>query len=114
MPILLGIDRASEQQKFFKKQIRARVLFLSSPNGYTKLFGTNKGIIAYATTGNHTRMQSMTRWTREVLMELDKKRFADRFRFCSLAPFWEQDESTLFLTPLWYRPYDKKPLALLS
>jgi len=41
-PVFLEIDRASEQQKFFKKQVRARILFFSS-GGYKKLFGTNKG-----------------------------------------------------------------------
>ncbi len=41
-PVLLEIDRGSEQQKYFKKHVRARALFLAN-GGYKKLFGTNKG-----------------------------------------------------------------------
>src|SRR6266702_5879041 len=95
-PVFLEIDRATEQQKHFKRQIRARALFLAN-GGYKKLFGTNKGVIAYATTGNETRMNSMRKWTQEVLTELDLKKLAPRFLFCSLTPSWEQDETRLFL-----------------
>jgi hypothetical protein len=61
-PVLLEIDRATEQQKFFKRQIKARALFLAG-GGYKKLFGTNKGVVAYATTGNQTRLNTMRVWT---------------------------------------------------
>src|SRR6266487_4848625 len=64
-PVFLEIDRATEQQKHFKRQVRARLLFLAN-GGYKKLFDTNKGVIAYATTGNQTRVQSMRTWTHEV------------------------------------------------
>src|SRR6266702_4379048 len=105
-PVMLEIDRASEQQKSFKKHVRARLLFLAN-GGYKKLFGTNKGVIAYATTGNHTRVQTMRTWTHEVATELNLKPLALRFRFCSLTPSWEQDENSLFLSPLWFRALDK-------
>ena len=112
-PVMLEIDRGTEQQKFFKRQIRARALFLVS-GGYKKLFGTNKGMIAYATTGNHTRLNTMRAWTQQVLTELDVKKLAPRFRFCSLTPSWEQDEHSVFLSPSWYRASDKHPVPLLA
>jgi Replication-relaxation len=112
-PLLLEIDRATEQQKYFKRQIRARALFLVS-GGYKKLFGTNKGVIAYATTGNQTRVHTMRKWTQDVLTELNLKKLSSRFLFCSLTPSWEQDENALFLAPLWYRASDKHPVPLLS
>ena len=112
-PVLLEIDRGTEQQKHFKKHIRARALFLVS-GGYKKLFGTNKGVIAYATTGNQTRVESMRKWTKEVLTELDLKKLAPRFLFCSLTPSWEQDEQRLFLAPLWFRASDKHSVPLLA
>ena len=112
-PVFLEIDRASEQSKFFKRQVRARVLFLTS-GGYKKLFGTNKGVIAYATTGNESRLRSMRAWTKEVLLELHMKKLASRFRFCSLSPSWEQAEQSIFLSPLWYTASDKNPVALLG
>lgn len=112
-PVFLEIDRASEQQTFFKRQVRARALFLSG-GGYNKLFGTQKGVIAYATTGNDTRMKSMMTWTKEVLTELNLRKLALRFYFCSLTPFWEQDETSLFLAPLWHRALEKHPVPLLA
>ena len=112
-PVFLEIDRATEQQKHFKRQIRARALFLAN-GGYKKLFGTNKGVIAYATTGNDTRVSSMRTWTQEVLIELDLKKLAPRFLFCSLTPSWEQDEQRLFLAPLWSRASDKHLVPLLA
>jgi Replication-relaxation len=112
-PVMLEIDRGTEQQKFFKKHVRARLLFLAN-GGYKKLFGTNKGVIAYATTGNQTRLQSMRTWTHEVATELNLKPLGLRFRFCSLTPSWEQDEIRLFLAPLWCRALDKHPVPLLA
>ena len=112
-PVFLEIDRASEQSKFFKRLVRARVLFLTN-GGYKKLFGTNKGVIAYATTGNQTRLQSMRTWTKEVLGELQMKKLAYRFRFCSLSPAWEQDDQGVFLAQTWYSAVDKHPVPLLA
>jgi hypothetical protein len=113
LPVFLEIDRATEQQRFFKRQIRARVLFLTS-GGYKTLFGTNKGVVAYATTGNETRRDTMRKWTKEVLAELGMKNLASRFRFCSLSPSWESDGQSVFLSPIWYRAVDKNPVALLG
>jgi len=112
-PVFLEIDRGTEQQKHFKKHVRARALFLAN-GGYKKLFGTNKGVIAYATTGNDTRLSSMRLWTKEVLTELDMKKLSSRFLFCSLTPSWEQDETRLFLAPLWSRASDKHAVPLLA
>jgi hypothetical protein len=111
--VFVEIDRATEQQKFFKRQIRARALFLAN-GGYKKLFGTNKGVIAYATTGNETRLKTMRKWTQEVLTELNLKKLSSRFLFCSLTPSWEEDEQRLFLAPLWSRASDKHLVPLLS
>lgn len=112
-PVFVEIDRASEQQKYFKRQVRARALFLTN-GGYTKLFGTNKGVIAYATTGNQTRVDSMRKWTHDVLAELKLKKLTSRFLFCNLMPSWEQDTTRLFLSPLWYKAGQKSGGTLLA
>lgn len=112
-PVMLEIDRGTEQQKHFKKHIRARAIFLAN-GGYKKLFGTNKGVIAYATTGNETRRDSMRTWTKQVLTELDVKHLSSRFLYRSLTPSWEQDETSLFLAPLWFRASDKHAVPLLA
>ena len=110
---MLEIDRASEQQKSFKRHIRARALFLSG-GGYKKLFGTNKGVIAYATTGNQRRLTTMMIWTQQVLDELEMKSLAPRFRFCSLTPSWEQDATRIFVAPVWAKASDKHSVPLLA
>jgi hypothetical protein len=112
-PVFLEIDRGTEQQKFFKRQIRAHALFLAD-GGYKKLFGTNKGVIAYATTGITTRFNTMRTWTHQVLTELDVKKLSSRFHFCSLTPSWEQDEHSVFLALTWYRASYKHPVPLLA
>jgi hypothetical protein len=77
-------------------------------------------MIAYATTGNQTRLHTMMRWTKEVVDDLykedkqQKKRFLALFRFCSLTPSWEQDETALFLSPLWCKALEKHPVPLLT
>ena len=112
-PVFLEIDRGTEQQKHLKKHVRARALFLAN-GGYKKLFGTNKGVIAYATTGNEQRRNTMRKWTQEVLTELNLKKLSSRFLFCSLTSSWEQDEIRLFLAPMWSRASDKHAVPLLA
>ena len=110
---MLEIDRASEQQKSFKRHIRERALFLAN-GGYKKLFGTNKDVIAYATTGNQTRLNTMIAWTKQVLDELEMKPLAPRLRFCSLTPSWEQDATRIFVAPVWAKASEKHPVPLLA
>ena len=93
--------------------MKARALFLAN-GGYKKLFGTNEGLIAYATTGNQTRVHCLRKWIQEVLDELNLKNLTSRFLFCSLTLSWEQDEAALFLAPLWARALDKHPVPLLA
>jgi hypothetical protein len=111
VPVLLEIDRGSEQQKYFKRHVTSRLEFIKPNGGYKRMFDTNAVTIAYATTGNARRLQTMLTWTEEVLSDLDRKKWASVFRFCSLSG--ELDPNVLFQDSSWYRPHETKPVPLL-
>ena len=111
-PILLEIDRATEEEKKFKAHVKARVEFIKPEGRYKQLFGTNAVTVAYATTGNENRLKHMINWTENVLTELDKQNYADSFRFCILPD--DLSTTTLFASPSWYRPFESTPLPLFS
>ncbi len=113
LPILLEIDRGTEQQQKFKQHVAARIAYVRRGGGYSKQFGTEYVSIAYATTGSQQRLQTMLTWTEEVMRDLGKQSFSRVFHFLSL-PQGDLDPDWLFLSPTWKRPFEKQPVALLS
>ena len=113
-PVLVEIDRGSEGLKKFKEKIKALLAFISGP-GYKNMFGVRPVTIAYVVTaGPDNRLETILKWTHEVLTEQHMTNFADTFRFCRLYPHWETEYTRLFTAPHWYRPADKRSLPLLS
>jgi hypothetical protein len=111
-PVLLEIDRGSEQQKAFKRHIKSRIQFVRQDGLYSRLFHTDLVTIAYATTGGKLRLANMLAWTKEVLEEENKQNWASIFRFCAL-PQTELDPDALFYSSSWFMPSEKHPLSLL-
>jgi hypothetical protein len=67
-PVLLEIDRGMEYQHKFKQHLRSRIEFIKKGGAYSKLFGHEAVMIAYATTGEtagyrETRCRAMCAWT---------------------------------------------------
>jgi hypothetical protein len=117
-PILLEIDRGTEHQQKFKQHVRARLEFIKKGGLYSRVFGTEAVMIAYATTGQkpeyrETRRQAMCAWTQEVLVELQKENWASVFRFHSLN-LDDLYNTPLFAAPVWYRPDRQTPLPLFT
>lgn len=117
LPIFLEIDRGMEYQKRFKEHIRSRITFYED-GGYTRMFGSQSLRIAYATTGEipsyaEARRKTMAVWTREVLMEQHRERWADVFRFASVD-FGSLYDLTLFEKPVWYGLDSSAPVTLLT
>lgn len=110
-PVLLEIDRSTEQQKYFKRHILSRIEFVKKDGAYQSLFGTDAVTVAYATTGTETRLASMCRWLEEVLEEQNKRTWAAIFRLCALSPD-TLDPDRLFLHPTWYQPFATQPTPL--
>jgi hypothetical protein len=120
-PVLVEIDRGTEDQERFKNHVRGRLEFIRSGE-YARVFGTPAVIIAYATTGpihGHadSRRETMAAWTLEVLRELKLESWAGIFRFTSAVEYtrlYEQGND-LFTKPLWYRPdAPSAPMLLLG
>ena len=79
-------------------------------------------IVAYATTTGENRMKTMRRWCEEELLEQQLDQEANLFRFTRLtyheAPARKHtppslDPFELFLTPMWYTPYEQSQTTLL-
>jgi hypothetical protein len=117
-PVLLEIDRGTEHKQRFKQQVRARIEFIKLGGLYSKIFGTEAVMVAYATTGQkseyrETRRTAMGAWTQEVLGELQKEDWASLFRFHSLS-LEDMYNTPLFEAPVWYRLGSPNPAPLLT
>jgi hypothetical protein len=116
-PLLLEIDRGMEYQHKFKHHLRSRIEFIKKGGAYSKLFGHEAVIIAYATTGEtaeyrETRRRAMCAWTSEVLKELGKMNWSPIFRIASVV-FEDLYTSPMFDEPVWYRPDSPVPIPFL-
>jgi hypothetical protein len=101
-PVLVEIDRGTEDQERFKNHVGGRIEFIRSGD-YAQVFGTQAVVIAYATTGRlqahaESRRKTMCAWTMEVLRERKLERWASIFRFTSAVEYARlYEEWTRFL-----------------
>ena len=114
IPILWELDRGTEDQKFFRKRIRAYIVFLKS-RAFRTLFGIENITIAFATTKDHTRIKQMREWThKELTVSNEPKWLADLFLFTALPEsMGDIEPRQLFLDPVWYTPSDDENLVSL-
>lgn len=113
-PILVEIDRSTEQLQKFKRRIKALTLFIKPNGGYKRMFGISAVTIAFVTTGTDRRLASMLEWTREALEEIRLPRYAASFRLCRLEDHAPHTKQTLFLSPIWKIPGSSDPVSLLG
>ena len=117
LPVLLEIDRGTQDQAKFRERVKSRIEFIRS-GAYRELFETEAVTIAYATTGEtpeyrETRRRAMCTWTREVLKKLQKEKWASVFRFNSLC-LDDIYTTPLFEGRIWYRPDSALPVELFT
>jgi hypothetical protein len=111
MCIWLEVDRGTVGMKDFKEKATAILTFYKS-GAYQKRFGTNSLRVAFATTDGMTRVKQMRTWLIDVLTtQQEKSGIAERF-VCTALPD-VIDPHRLFLTPVWYVPFDNTPLVSL-
>ena len=115
IPVMLELDRGTEDQRFFRKRIRAYSVFLRSRT-FETVFEVKNITVAFATTRNHNRLRQMREWTRKELAVTNEQKLADIFLFTSLPEKMEEIEpKQLFLDPVWYVPSDdENPVSLLG
>lgn len=111
MCIWLEVDRGTVGMKDFKEKAIAILSFYKS-GAYQKRFGTNSLRVAFATTDGMTRVKQMRTWLSDVLTkQQEKPGTAERFLCMALSD--EIDPHALFLTPIWYVPFDNTPQVSL-
>jgi Replication-relaxation len=116
IPVLWELDRGTEDQKFFRKRIRAYIVFLRSRE-FEKFFEVKNITVAFATTKDHQRVRQMREWARrELAVTNEPKWLADLFLFTALPEnMGEIEPRHLFLAPVWYTPSDDdNPVSLLG
>jgi hypothetical protein len=111
MCIWLEVDRGTVGMRDFKEKANAILTFYKS-GAYQKRFGTNSLRVAFATTDGMTRVKQMRTWLCQVLTkQQEKPGTAERFLCTALSD--EIDPHALFLTPVWYVPFDNTPQVSL-
>ena len=116
IPVMWELDRGTEDQKFFRRRIRAYSVFLRS-RAFKTLFSIENITIAFATTKNHNRMKQMREWTRKELAASSEPLWLGQlFLFTSLPEnIGEIEPRQLFLDPVWHTPADdENPVSLLG
>jgi len=117
--IIVELDRGSETNVGeFKKKIRAYVPYAYPGGAYEAMFGTQTVIVAFATTAGERRLKTMLLWCEQELQEQRLEHEAPLFRFTALPqeeldPQTGLDPKKLFLSTVWYVPYEKEPVTLL-
>src|SRR6266566_2599976 len=116
IPVMWELDRGTEDQKFFRRRIRAYIVFLKS-RAFKTLFSIENITIAFATTKNYNRVKQMREWAaKEFASTNEPDWLADLFLFTALPENRsESDPRHLFLEPVWYTPSDdENPVSLLG
>ncbi len=116
LPVMWELDRSTEDQKFFRRRIRAYIVFLKS-RAFKTLFHIENITIAFATTKDHNRIRQMREWTQKELAATNEPLWLSQlFLFTSLPEnMAEIEPRQLFLDPVWYMPSDdENPVSLLG
>ncbi len=119
--ILLEMDMDTHQKPRFQKKICSYVSFINS-GLYEQQFQTTSVVIAFVTPTGEKRAMQMKAWCEEQLVSspvyhpsqhvtngIDE---AGLFLFASVPP-GALTPSDVFLSPIWYAPFDTTPQALL-
>ncbi len=111
LPVLVEHDRGSEEQRYFRRRIRAYVTVLKS-GAYHDWFGVKSLTIAFTTFAGEKRREQMRAWTRQELKESGTMAYAPAFLFTSSCR--PPDPYQLWLHPCWYTPDSDQPSSLLA
>jgi len=110
VPVVVEHDRGTEEQHYFRRRIRAYIVFLQN-EGFKKMFQTKSITIAFTTSAGVSRLGRMREWTWQEL-QASGDNLGVVFYFADLErPI---DPQKLWLSPSWYRLEDNKPVAILG
>ena len=119
--ILLEMDMDTHQKPRFQKKIASYVAFINE-GLYEQAFNTTSVVIAFVTPTGDKRREQMKLWCEEQLVSSPIYRSsqhptngindASLFLFASIPP-GALSPTDVFLSPLWYAPFDTQPQTLL-
>jgi len=119
--ILVEMDMDTHQKPRFQKKICSYVSFINS-GLYEQQFQTTSVVIAFVTPTGDKRAMQMKAWCEEQLASspvyspsqhaTNGMDDAGLFLFASVPP-GALSPTDVFLSPIWYAPFDNQPQALL-
>jgi hypothetical protein len=111
LPIVVEHDRGSEEQKYFRRRIRA-YLYMLRNEGYKQMFGVNGITIAFTTSAGVERLKKMREWTATELQETGEMQYKHLFYFTLVQnPI---DPYQVWVNTTWLPVYENKPVSLLG
>lgn len=118
MCFALELDRGTEDQKAWRKKVRALLAFVDGP--YQQAFGTAGLTVCVIATPDQARLkhgqarlQQLYDWTGDELKDAGKTAEADLFRFASFTPSAATPEH-IFLFAGWYKPFSGQAVPLIE
>jgi hypothetical protein len=112
MCLSLELDRGTIEQRQWCRKANALGAWGNCPD-YERRFNTTSLTISVVTTAGEKRRRDLLRWTESELSVIGAEGQADLFRFAAFDPATTRP-ADIFLSPLWYRPFDAQPVALMD
>ncbi len=118
--ILLEMDMDTHQKPRFQKKIASYVEFVNA-GAYEQHFNTSSVVIAFVTPTGEKRAMQMKAWCEEQLAHTplyspqttNGRDDASLFLFAAVPP-GTLHPPDVFLSPIWYAPFDNKAQPLLT
>ena len=115
-PILIEVDRDTEQQVVFREKIAKLYAFAASET-YERLFGARSFNVAFFVRAPKRdpllRLTEVMTWTERELRQRRLEHEAAAFSFCALDPA-TTPPAELLLGPHWLHPFSTTPHALID
>ena len=114
--MFLEIDLDTEGQKKIRQKVRAFLEFVKSGECF-KRFGTKTPTVGFVNAeGGEKRRTELKAWTEAELKSTKESHFwTEMFVFTSLPDKPSVvDGEVLFLSPVWYMPFDNKPTVVIG
>jgi hypothetical protein len=108
LPLIIELDRGTEQQEHFKRRLRAYKAFYAN-NGCESLFGVKAAYTAFLTFTGSKRVMQLRQWAKD---ELASDQLAQLFLFADLPKPLEP--KSLLFEPYWYTLSSDQPIVLLG
>lgn len=105
------IDRGSEEQKAWRRKVRALVAYAEGP--YIGAFGTDALTVAVVATPGAARLANLRQWAQDELDRRGQRQNADLFRFATFDPATATPEE-IYLAPIWHIPFQAHAVALVE